>query len=110
MFRRPEKIKNGLTRTRHSFFGRIAGLLGPNEVTEAFWEELEELLIQADVGVTTTVELVEGLREEAARRGIRRADGVEGLLRERLVEILVASQRPYAADERLLTVILVVGV
>ena len=110
MFHRPDKIKDGLTRTRHSFFGRIAGLLGPNEVTEGFWEELEELLIQADVGVTTTVELVEHLREEAARQGIRRADGVEELLRERLIEILEASQQPYAANERLLTVILVVGV
>jgi fused signal recognition particle receptor len=58
----------GLTKTRRSFFGRIAGLFqsagdGSNTITDETWEELELLLIQADVGAQTTMDLVDGLRQ-----------------------------------------------
>ena len=109
MFGRSGKIKDSLTRTRQSFFGRVAGLFGSNEVTEELWEELEELLIQADVGVNTTVELVERLRERVAKERVRDARAVEGMLREELITIL-DSKAPLSVNEpRLLTIILVVG-
>ena len=57
------KVQQSLSRTRHSYFGKIRGLLARGEVDEALWQELEELLIQADVGVETTVALIERLRE-----------------------------------------------
>ena len=47
MFGRSKKMRDSLTRTRQSFFGRVAGLFGANDVTEELWEQLEELLIQA---------------------------------------------------------------
>lgn len=105
-----KKIEASLARTRQGFFGRIASLLGPNEVTPELWEELEELLIQADVGVTTAIELVEDVREEVQRLGIRRADEVQAVLKQKLVDILEAHRREHAAGPRLLTVILIVGV
>jgi fused signal recognition particle receptor len=109
MFGRSRKLKDSLTRTRQSFFGRVAGLFGANEVTEELWEELEELLIQADVGVNTTVELVETLRECAGRERVRDARAVERMLKEELITIL-NSRLPSSINEpRLLTVILVVG-
>ncbi len=110
MFGRGKKIEESLTRTRTSFFGRIASLFGARSIDEHLWEELEELLIQADVGVATTVSVVEWLRAETDRRRLRRSEEVYDLLKERLREILRASARPYLAGERLLHVVLVVGV
>ena len=110
MFRRSRAIKESLTRTRKGFFGQIRGLLGSNEVTDELWQELEELLILADVGVGTTVELVERLQEHVVKEHIRRADGVMALLKEELLAFLKDSSRPLATEEqRMLTVILVVG-
>jgi len=105
-----KKIEASLARTRQGFFGRIAGLLGPNEVTPELWDQLEELLIQADVGANTAIELVEDVREVVRRQGVRRADQVQAILKEKLIEILDANQREHAAGPRLLTVILIVGV
>ncbi len=110
MFRRSRAIKESLTRTRKGFFGQIRGLLGSNEVTDELWQELEELLILADVGVGTTIELVERLQEHVVKEHIRRADGVMALLKEELLAFLKDSSRPLATEEqRMLTVILVVG-
>ena len=105
-----QQLEKGLAKTRRGFFGRIASLLGPSDITEDTWEELEALLIQADVGVNTSMELVEELRRAASRQGIRRAEELKELLKAHMIEILEAPQREHAAEERLLTVILVVGV
>jgi fused signal recognition particle receptor len=110
VFRRSRAIRDSLTKTRKSFFGQIVGLLGADEVTDELWEGLEELLILADVGVSTTVELVERLRQRVAQEHVRRADGVMALLKEELLACLDDSNRPLATEEkRLLTVILIVG-
>jgi len=86
------------------------GLLGTNEVTDKLWEELEELLILADVGVNTTVELVERLQERVIKEHVRQADGVTALLKEELLAFLNGSTRPLATEkERMLTVVLIVG-
>jgi fused signal recognition particle receptor len=109
MLGRSGKLKDSLTRTRQSFFGRVAGLFGANEVTEELWEELEELLIQADVGVNTTVELVEKLRERVGKERVRDARAVEGMLQEELVAMLNSGPPLSINEPRLLTVVLVVG-
>ena len=110
MFRRSQTIKESLSKTRQGFFGQITSLLGANEVTDELWEELEELLILADVGVNTTLELVERLQERAAREHIRRADGVQAMLKEELQAFLDNTSRPLATEkERMLTLILIVG-
>lgn len=110
IFKQAASIRDSLVRTRQSVFGQIAGLFGPGEVTEEFWEELEELLIMADVGVDTTMTLIAGLREDVAQQGMRRAEQVEGRLKKRLVDILRASEHPYLEGKRLLSVVLIVGV
>ncbi len=112
MFNRPKKLTHGLTRTREGFFDKIAGLLsGKGEVNEEMWERLEELLIQADVGVETTVELVEKLRARAARERIRDASRVTDALKAELVTLLDAGKRsPMGAPTADPLVILVVGV
>jgi len=111
VFKRSNKLESSLTRTRQSFFGRIAGLLGQSDITDETWEELEALLIQADVGVETTVALVDALRERVAREHIHRADQVQALLKEEMVALLKGSAHSYLqGDGRPLSVVLVVGV
>lgn len=110
MFARGKNIEQSLTRTRRSFFGRIGKLLAQEELTDEVWEELEKLLIQADVGVTTTIDLVQAVRDQADSRGLNKASMVEEALRQNLVDTLAAStgSPSYARDG--LWVILVVGV
>jgi len=110
IFSRAASIRDSLTRTRRSVFGQIVGLFGPGEITEEFWDELEELLIMADIGVDTTTALIADLREEILGHAWRRAEQVEGLLKKHLVDILEAPQRPYLEGSRQLSVVLVVGV
>ena len=113
-FRRPkekEKVEESLQKTRQGgFFGRISELLGAGDLTLDTWDELEELLIRADIGAALANELVEDLRRTADNQGIRRVDRVKAMLKDRLVAILEEPQRPHAEGDRLLTVILVVGV
>jgi fused signal recognition particle receptor len=108
--RRSGKIRDSLTKTRRSFFGQIAGLLGGGKLTEETWEELEALLVQADVGVSTTIALVDKLRDQAAKGKVKNSQQVEELLKLEL-RALLGTPPPLAIDvPRLLTVVLIVGV
>ena len=102
-------IKDSLTRTRNVVFSRIAGLLGTSQVTDATWDELEELLIQADVGVETTLYLVERLRQRARDEAILRAGALQAALREEL-RALLPDAPPLNLGGRPLNVVLIVGV
>jgi fused signal recognition particle receptor len=102
-------IFQGLARTRNAIFSRIASLLGATEVTPQVWEELEELLIQADVGVETTLALMERLRRRARDEAILRADRLRDALNEELCALL-PTPPPLNLGGRPLDVILIVGV
>lgn len=110
MFGQSRKLQDSLVRTRRSFFDRVVGLFAAKEVNEELWQELEELLIQADVGVNTTVELVERLRKRVAKERVGNAKAVEGLLKQELIAILDSKPPSRINEPRLLTVVLVVGV
>jgi len=110
VFRGSKKIRDSLTKTRHSFFGQITGLLSGGQITEETWEDLEALLVQADVGVNTTMMLVDLLRDRVARGKARSPQDVQDALKEELLALL-GSPPPMRVDEsRLLTVVLIVGV
>jgi len=110
VFRRSKKIRDSLTKTRRSFFGQISSLLGGGDITEETWDDLEALLVQSDVGVETTMTLVDRLRERVDRGQARTTDKLEELLKEEL-RALLGDPPPMTVDEpRMLTVILVVGV
>ena len=110
MFERLGSLRTGLTKTREAVFGRVVTLLGQSEVTPALWDELEALLIQADVGVSTTLELLERLRKRATREGITHADLLRGALKTELRAMLFDPQPLDVDPTRPLTAILVVGV
>jgi fused signal recognition particle receptor len=102
-------IKDSLTRTRNAVFGRIAGLLGASQVTAATWDELEELLIRADMGVETTLYLVERLQKRARDEAILKAGTLQTALREEL-RALLPDPPPLDLGGRPLDVVLIVGV
>jgi len=106
-----EKLKQGLSKTSESLVGRIdALLLGKKEIDAGTLDELEEILITADIGVATTVELVRGLEKRLGRNELKDA----AALRASLKLDILARMEPYAAPLDTTThtpfVILVVGV
>lgn len=105
-----KSIRESLSRTRQSVFGQIASVLGAGDITEETWEDLEALLIQADVGVPTTVYIVDTLREQTRREGLYRADQLLETLRRLLRSILIDPPVFEMEENRLLTVVMVVGV
>ncbi len=105
-----KKLERGLARTRQSFFGRIGSLFGAGEVTDELWDELEELLIRADVGVNTTTSLVEEVRDRARRERVRQAADVLAILKEEMVRAFPANGLPVLPAAPDLALVLVVGV
>ncbi|SFK26190.1 fused signal recognition particle receptor [Halobacillus dabanensis] len=82
------KFKMGLAKTRNSFSSKINDLVARyRTVDEDFFEELEEVLISADVGVTTVMEMIEELEMEVKRRNVQDTQKVKEIISEKLVEI-----------------------
>jgi len=109
-----EKFKSGLAKTRESFAGKVNDLIARyRKVDEDFFDELEEILIQADVGFDTVLELTDELKMEVKRRNIQDANEVKEVIMEKLVDIYVGSETELTMlniQEDGLTVILFVGV
>ncbi|QGQ46886.1 signal recognition particle-docking protein FtsY [Metabacillus sediminilitoris] len=110
-----EKFKDGLTKTRDSFAGKMNDLVARyRKVDEDFFEELEELLISADVGVTTVMDLIDELKLEVKRRNIQDTKEVQSVISEKLVEIYQGDNESYNNELNLqkdrLNVVLFVGV
>ncbi|NOZ71157.1 MAG: signal recognition particle-docking protein FtsY [Chloroflexi bacterium] len=106
------KLDRSLSKTRHGMLGRIGSLFQASEISESLWDELEELLIRGDVGVDTTLKLVEATRDRVQREGVKRTTDAYQILKEEMVRILQADRPPLDIEDphRLLTVVLVVGV
>jgi len=98
-------FSKGLAKTRNSFFGRITTMLGGSEIDEDDWDDIEAVLIQADMGVQTTAQVIDALRS----RGITRADELQAALREELTALLQFPPTPNISG-RELSIILIVGV
>jgi len=104
------KIQASLAKTRQSFLGRISAIFQANEVTDDTWDELEELLIQADLGVNTALKVVERLKQRVKKDNLKRLTDVRGALKEELEQTLAHPTPTSVDDARLLTVVLIVGV
>ena len=100
--------KDGLSRSSKAAFGQIASLLGTSEITNETWDDLEALLVQADMGIETATSVLESLKRTARAQGLIRANELDSALRQELrsrldtPSALSFTNRP--------TVILVVGV
>ena len=106
-----DRLKSGLSRTREGLVGRITSIVtGAGRIDEDLYDELEETLIQADVGVETSLHLVEHLRKAVARERISDPEQLPGLLKDRIREIMGQETAPLNLQSGGLTVMMVVGV
>ena len=105
-----EKLKSGLTKTRQNFTDRITELVGMSaKVDEDFLEELEMILLTADVGVKTTEKLIGDVRQAAKKREIKGTEDVLPFLKKQIAAMLKDDGVRTRIGARP-TVILVVGV
>lgn len=100
--------RSGLAKTSKSTFGRLATLFGATEITQETWDDLEALLIQADLGIETTSEIIESMQRIVQDEGLTRANELSDSLQNELRLRLDASSVPRWKEKP--AVILVVGV
>jgi len=107
-----DRMKEAVTRTRENLSQRIEEVVSiGKEIDRATLDDLEATLIGADLGNTTTREVLDKLREKADRKQIKNADELKRLLKEELLNILNAANiRPVQKVDGTSEVILVVGV
>lgn len=107
------KFRDGLTKTRDSFSGKVNNLMKRyRKVDEDFFEELEEILIGADVGVNTVMDLIDRLKDEARTRNIKETEDLKDVIVEVLAGMMAKGDEDTAINWNTdgITVILVVGV
>ena len=83
------KTEQGIKRTREAWFGRVVRLFERPTFDEGLWDELEELLISADVGVSTTARLIQRLKQRVAGEQIREAFQIQTALKEEMTSMLM---------------------
>jgi fused signal recognition particle receptor len=106
-----DKLKAGIQKTRSGLVDRLEDVLsGKKEIDADLLEELEYSLITADLGVGTVQEILETIRQRVDRKLTSDAAEIRGLIREQLLEILVASERPLQVVAAPPAVVMVVGV
>jgi fused signal recognition particle receptor len=106
-----EKLKSGVQKTRAGLVTALEDALqGKKEIDADLLDELESTLIAADIGVRTTEEILEAIRQRVERRQVGDAAQLKGLIREHLLEILQSSERAPARVASPPAVVLVVGV
>lgn len=105
-----QELNEGLSKTRHGFMEKVFGMFTGKEIDDDLYEELEEALIQGDVGVNTALDLVEELREKERSQRLKTADQLAEAFAESLAERLGEEPDPLRLDPDQLNIILVVGV
>ncbi|MDE2748197.1 MAG: signal recognition particle-docking protein FtsY [Chloroflexota bacterium] len=102
-------FRRGLAKTRQSFFGRISQMLGNTEIDEDTWDDMETLLIQADVGFNTTVKVIDDLQHRVRADGLTKTEQLQAALKDALSDLLDFPPTMNISG-RELSIILVVGV
>jgi len=105
------KTEQGVKRSRESWFNKVTQLFNRTKIEDATWDELEELLISADVGVATTDKLIEAVKQRAREDKLTEGPEVRSALKEEMVKLLTPAGGDQGnADTRELQIVLVVGV
>src|SRR5437879_7239008 len=106
-----ERLKAGVQKTRAGLVERLEDVIsGKKEIDADLLDELEYTLITADIGVRTTSEILESIRQRVDRRLVADAGEIKNLVRQHLVEVLEASERPVPRVTEPPAVVVVVGV
>ncbi len=104
------KLKQGLKRTRDNFVYNLDVVFkGAEEIDDAFYDDLEEILITGDIGVQTTEEILDRLKEQVSKRRIVRPDECRELLVSTIEELMHVNENEYIFEKET-SVIFVIGV
>ena len=105
-----DKLKEGLKKTKDSFNDKVDGVFKVfKRVDDELFDELEEALIEADVGVQTSMEIIERLREAAKKERITESEELSVKLREIIAELMEENDEQ-TPETNGLKIILVIGV
>ena len=105
-----DRLKSGLSKTRNQFMSQLSGLLQiGRKIDEDLMEEIEEILIQADVGVDTTLTLMDNVRERVKVEGLSDSSELESVIKSEILNLLGEDVPIQVKDEKPYT-ILVLGV
>ncbi|GAV23685.1 signal recognition particle-docking protein FtsY [Carboxydothermus pertinax] len=105
-----DRLKDGLLKTKQNIVAKIEDVLKKSSVDEELFEKLEEILIEGDVGVKPSLELVEKLRKVAKEQRISDGEQLKQVLKEEIRTILALGDNSLKETSRNPQVILVVGV
>jgi len=106
-----QRLKTGLAKTREKLGGQVAGLFGAGrKIDEALYEELETILLSADVGVEATEELLDTLRKTVARQHLQDAAALKSALAEALTRLLSPLEKPLDTGTARPFIIMLAGV
>ncbi|MDP5255728.1 MULTISPECIES: signal recognition particle-docking protein FtsY [unclassified Vibrio] len=105
------RLKRSLSRTKANLGAGFFGLFKGKKIDDELFEELEEQLLMADVGMDTTVKIIENLTEKASRQQLKDGEALFGLLKQEMADILQTVEQPLEINhEKTPYVILMVGV
>jgi len=104
------RFRDRLGKARSLLADQLAGVRRRGKIDKQAWDELEEALVLADVGILTTDELLKGLKESARRDGLTTPEQLVDALREELVNRLQGERELHRAEVAMTTVWLFVGV
>ena len=83
-----EKVQDGLKRSKASWYSRILNIIQASGIEDSVWDELEEMLILGDVGVSTATELIEDLKQDVRTNRTQDPQEVLDNLKNKLIELL----------------------
>jgi len=104
------RLKRSLLKTKENLGSGFISLFRGKKIDDDLFEELEEQLLIADVGVETTRKIITNLTEGASRKQLRDAEALYGLLKDEMGEILAKVDEPLNIEGKMPFVILMVGV
>jgi fused signal recognition particle receptor len=104
-----DRLKEGLTKTKQGFVGKVETIFKDRDVDEETLEELEETLILSDIGASGAREIIERLREKSARGEVQKAGSVKDFLKKEMA-LMLGSPQPLVIYGERPFVILTVGV
>lgn len=104
-------ISERLTKSKQGFFAKLKNIFtAKSKISDDIYEELEDLLIQSDIGLNMTTKIISKLEKEVRARKISETEEVYSVLKEIMAEFLITSENKIILKENELNVILIVGV
>lgn len=105
-----QRLKEGLAKTSDNLRSKIQTIFQPGVLTDEFLDDLEAVLIQADVGVKATSGLIETLREESRKQPVKTEEDLYRIMAKKVAEIFLAVDEPLRVSNDGPTVYVMVGV